>query len=136
NETLHRTVEDLKATQDQLIQAEKMASLGQLTAGIAHEINNPINFVSANVKPLQRDVNDLLRLLDKYAEIDPDTGVTAKLEEIEKLKEEIDLEYVIGEIQQLLKGIEDGAVRTTEIVRGLRNFSRLDESELKRADLH
>jgi len=133
---LDKAHRDLQEAQLQLVQSEKMASLGQLTAGIAHEINNPINFVSANVNPLQRDLNDLLRLLRRYEEVDASDGVAAKLAEIQQLREEIDVDYVIEEMGQLLKGIAEGAGRTTEIVRGLRNFSRVDESELKRADIH
>ena len=133
---LNRTLADLQETQLQLVQSEKMASLGQLTAGIAHEINNPINFVSANVKPLQRDVGNLLEVLSRYSEIRPDDTVAAKLAEIAELKEEIEIDYVIDEIQMLIKGIEDGARRTAEIVKGLRNFSRLDETDLKRANVN
>jgi signal transduction histidine kinase len=133
---LNRTLADLQETQLQLVQSEKMASLGQLTAGIAHEINNPINFVSANVKPLQRDVGNLLEVLGRYSEIRPDDRVAEQLAEIAALKEEIEIDYVIDEIQMLIKGIEDGARRTAEIVKGLRNFSRLDETDLKRANVN
>lgn len=133
---LNRTLADLQETQLQLVQSEKMASLGQLTAGIAHEINNPINFVSANVKPLQRDIGNLLEVLNRYAELRPEGDVALQLAEIAELKEDIELDYVIDEIQMLIRGIEDGARRTAEIVKGLRNFSRLDETDLKRANVN
>lgn len=136
NGELINTLHKLKDTQSQLVEAEKMASLGQLTAGIAHEINNPINFVSSNVKPLQMDIDDLFAVIAKYEELDLSSGPEEKLKEIEKFKRKIDLEYVGEEIKSLLRGIEDGATRTAEIVKGLRNFSRLDESELKLADIH
>lgn len=126
---------ELKEAQSHLVQSEKMASLGQLTAGIAHEINNPINFVSANVKPLQRDIGYLLRLLAAYQELKPGDQDAVGRADIQKLRQEIDVEYLIEEIGDLLKGIEDGASRTAEIVRGLRTFSRVDESELKRSDI-
>ncbi|HEY8399656.1 MAG TPA: 7TM diverse intracellular signaling domain-containing protein, partial [Cytophagaceae bacterium] len=126
NKEISRTLHDLKETQSQLVNAEKMASLGQLTAGIAHEMNNPINFVASNVKPLKQDVNDLLELLRKYDEISLNVNLEEKLKEVEALKKEIDIDYLLDEIDQLLKGIDDGASRTTEIVKGLRNFSRLD----------
>ena len=133
---LDTALAELKETQLQLVQSEKMASLGQLTAGIAHEINNPINFVSANVRPLQRDIMSLLEVLRRYAEIDPGNGVAEKLADVRRLREELELDYVVEEIDQLIRGIDDGARRTAEIVRGLRNFSRVDESDLKRIDVH
>lgn len=136
NGELINTLHKLKDTQSQLVEAEKMASLGQLTAGIAHEINNPINFVSSNVKPLQMDIDDLFAVIAKYEELDLNASPEEKLKEIENFKRKIDLEYVGEEIKSLLRGIEDGATRTAEIVKGLRNFSRLDESELKLADIH
>ena len=127
--------EQVKARTTELVDAEKMASLGQLTAGVAHEINNPINFVSSNVNPLKRDIDDILTILNKYDEIDPSGDVEEKLKEINDLKEKLELDFLKDEVNSLLNGIEDGAKRTAEIVRGLRNFSRLDESELKKADI-
>ncbi|MEO6687320.1 MAG: ATP-binding protein, partial [Dyadobacter sp.] len=103
------------------------------TAGIAHEINNPINFVSSNIRPLRRDIDDVMEILsefDKVQQIDSLEGIHTKLNEIEKLKEELDLDYVKTEITQLISGIEDGARRTVEIVKGLKVFSRVDESDL------
>ena len=133
---LNRAHQELKEAQQQLVQSEKMASLGQLTAGIAHEINNPINFVSANVKPLQRDIDDILGILRMYDDLREGSDIGPALARIDAAKREVDLDYIIDEMRQLLRGIEEGAGRTAEIVRGLRNFSRLDESALKRIDLH
>jgi two-component system NtrC family sensor kinase len=133
---LRNTLENLKDTQAQLVNAEKMASLGQLTAGIAHEINNPINFVSANVKPLKMDIEDVLALVKKYEGLSPDKITTNDFEEIEKFRNEIDIEYLKKEMESLLLGIEDGAKRTAEIVSGLRNFSRLDESDVKEVNIN
>lgn len=132
---LKETFETLRNAQMQLIEQEKMASLGQLTAGIAHEINNPINFVTANVKPLQRDIQDVFEVLDLYESIEIPEEFKDKKEEIEALKEEIELDFVRQEIESLLKGVEDGALRTAEIVRGLKLFSRMDEQDVKRVDL-
>lgn len=133
NRDLENTLNKLKEAQNQLVQSEKMASVGQLTAGIAHEINNPINFVSSNIGPLKKDLADILSVLQQYDEIAAKSN--NGFEEVEKLKNEIDFAFVIDEIRDLLKGIEEGARRTTEIVRGLRNFSRLDEDEQKLSDI-
>lgn len=136
NEELNVTLSYLKDTQAQLVDAEKMASLGQLTAGIAHEINNPINFVSANLKPLRLDISEVLEVIKRYETLVAGDDLTRKMEEIEAFKKRIDLEYLKEEINGLLKGIEDGAKRTSEIVSGLKNFSRLDESEIKEANIN
>ncbi|MDN3548653.1 sensor histidine kinase [Mucilaginibacter aquaedulcis] len=137
NGELNRALDDLKQTQSQLVEAEKMASLGQLTAGIAHEINNPINFVSSNIKPLKRDID---MVLDAITEIE-NIGLSAipaeeKKKQLKAYKDENDFDYVLAEIKHLLKGINEGASRTTEIVKGLKIFSRLDEDNLKSADLN
>lgn len=115
---------------EQLAHMEKMASLGSLTAGIAHELNNPINFVSANVKPLRQDVEDIINILEQYNNITPDDlengDIEDKLADIEDLKDEIDLPYVVEEVENLLGSITSGATRVADIVKDLRNFSRLD----------
>jgi two-component system NtrC family sensor kinase len=136
NETLHKTVEDLKATQDQLIQAEKMASLGQLTAGIAHEINNPINFVSANIQPLKEDLNDVLKMVQAYEKIVREKIPERDSLEVRKLEQEMKMDVTLKEVNDLLKGMEEGAKRTAEIVKGLRNFSRLDQNVFLSANLN
>tara|TARA_B100000508_G_scaffold141096_1_gene146889 strand:+ start:127239 stop:129344 length:2106 start_codon:yes stop_codon:yes gene_type:complete len=132
---LNETLDKLKNTQVQLVESEKMSSLGQLTAGVAHEINNPINFVSSNVGPLRQDIDDIEAILKKYDELTVE-NVSEKLEEVERLKQELDYNYLKTELASIVDGIEDGAIRTTEIVKGLRNFSRLDENELKKADIN
>ncbi len=137
NEDLNRTLTELKDTQTQLVESEKMASLGQLTAGIAHEINNPINFVTANVKPLQRDIGLLSEAFEKIMELAvKELPVEEKQKELEVIKEDIEYDYLKEEIEFLLKGISDGSVRTAEIVKGLRVFSRVDEDDLKQASIH
>lgn len=138
NDNLTTTLKNLRDAQSQLVEAEKMASLGQLTAGIAHEINNPINFVKSNIRPLQLDINDLQEVIRKYEGIGTgnNNDLHAQIREVEEFKNEINFSFINEEIQSLIKGIEDGAVRTAEIVKELRTFSRLDESELKQVDVH
>ncbi len=136
NKTLNQTLNNLKSAQSQLVDAEKMAALGQLTAGIAHEINNPINFVTSNVKPLQLDIDDLKDIITRYEKIDLEGDVKAQIEEIEAYKNQIDLGFINNEITSLLAGISEGAKRTAEIIRSLRNFSRVDEADLKAIDLN
>jgi len=136
NQDLSKTIENLKSTQMKLVETEKMASLGQLTAGVAHEINNPINFVSANVKPLRLDFLDIFALIDKYNEAGLNPGKKELLEAAAKYSKTIDLDFLKDEILSLLDGIEDGANRTTEIVQSLRSFSRTDELILKPADIN
>lgn len=136
NSELNTTLTELQSTQAQLVDAEKMASLGQMTAGIAHELNNPINFVSSNISPLKRDIEDLFEVLDKYEALKDGENIRVQLDEIEELKEDLEIDFVKKEIDQLLNGINEGAVRTSEIVKGLRVFSRLDEDALKQADMN
>jgi signal transduction histidine kinase len=136
NRELNTTLRRLKEAQAQLVNAEKMASVGQLTAGIAHEINNPINFVSAAMKPLRRNIGYFLEVLNNYDQAAARPEVKDSFGAIEALKKKYDIDYCKEEITTILQGIEDGASRTTEIVRGLRNFSRLDEAELKLANVN
>jgi len=134
---LHATLENLKQTQSQLVEAEKMASLGQLTAGIAHEINNPINFVTSNVSPLKRDVESIFDAINFIEEIGlSDAPIAEKQKKLADYKEELDFDYLKIEIGELLKGIYEGASRTADIVKGLRVFSRLDEDDIKLADIN
>ena len=132
---LEATNKNLKETQSQLVNAEKMASLGQLTAGIAHEINNPINFVISNIKPLKNDVADIFSLLTKYSEIKNAENLDEKLKEINDFKEKNDTTYLLTEINSLLKGIDEGAFRTAEIVKGLKIFAHLDENDFKKSNI-
>ena len=133
---LELTVENLKLAQSQLVQSEKMASVGVLTAGIAHELNNPINFMSGNVHPLQRDLEEVFALLEKYEETISKNDLGSYFTELHELKDEMDFSYLIQEIYSLLKGIEEGAHRSSEIIKGLRSFSRLDDEASQIYDIH
>jgi len=133
---LEFTLENLRLAQSQLIQSEKMASVGVLTAGIAHELNNPINFVSGNVNPLRRDVNDLFSIISKYDDIIQAEKLGGDFSDVEALKDKVDYSFLIKEIVNLLEGIEEGALRSSQIVKGLRSFSRLDEEKCQIYDIH
>lgn len=135
-EELENALRNLQNTQSQLVNQEKMASLGQLTAGIAHEINNPINFVSSNIAPLKRDIKDIMEVINFYRETGEKEFSSSSIKEAKKLEQDLELDYVLDEVDQLLKGMEDGAKRTVEIVKGLRLFSRVDEQDVKKVDLH
>lgn len=136
NKALETTLSDLKEAQSQLVDSEKMAGLGQLTAGIAHEINNPINFVTSNIKPLELDIIDLDNVITMYEKLDFDAELRPQISKIESFKKQIDIVFVREEIKSLLSGISEGAKRTAEIIRSLKNFSRLDENDTKPVDLN
>ncbi len=128
---LELTLRELKNTQAQLIQAEKMSSLGQMVAGIAHEINNPVSFIYGNLTPARHYFQGLLSLIELYQKTYPHPTP-----EIQQLAAEIDLDFLVEDWQKLLDSMQVGAERIHEIVRSLRNFSRLDEKELKPVDIH
>lgn len=134
NKEINLAMDNLKNTQVSLVESEKMASLGQLTAGVAHEINNPINFVSSNVKPLIRDFDDINSFISNLLEKSQE-GDSIPSELVTRLHKDLDIAYTQKEIRDLLTGIQEGANRTAEIVRGLKNFSRLDEADFKTADI-
>ncbi len=129
------TLEHLKQTQSMLVQQEKMASLGQLTAGIAHEINNPVNFISSGIDSLRLVLGDLLTIVKEYDNLNLE-NTENQLNIIKELKDELDYDLLLKGIGELSSSIKTGADRTAEIVRGLRKFSRLDEDSLKMIDLH
>lgn len=136
---LEEALAELKSAQTQLVQAEKMASLGELTAGIAHEINNPINFVYAGVDGLKSSLEGLIEVLNKYGELDDfEQAHQAELllEDIRQLKHELYFDETKKGVFEIVEAIKEGAMRTSVIVDGLRNFSRLDEGDLKLANIH
>ena len=132
---LNRTVEALKEAQTQLVHNEKMASLGQLTAGIAHEINNPINFVYNGIDTLKLSLDDLIEIVEKYKAVESAQDQQAAIEEVKALKLKLNYDELLEDINYLVGDIKKGAIRTMEIVKGLRVFSRLDEEEKKKASI-
>ncbi len=131
NQQLEQTLQQLQQTQAQLIQTEKMSSLGQMVAGIAHEINNPINFIFGNIMYARQYVQDLLDLVSLYEQhsSEVDAAIAQKLEEIE-------LDYLRLDIESLFNSMQAGSDRIHKIIQGLRNFARLDQSKYKKVDIH
>ncbi|NEQ95880.1 MAG: diguanylate cyclase [Cyanothece sp. SIO2G6] len=130
-ERLQQLLVELQATQARLVHAEKMSSLGQLVAGIAHEINNPVNFIHGNLIPLENYANNLLELIHLYQNHYPNPT-----SEITLASQEIDLEFLQQDLPKLLDSMTLGADRIRQIVLSLRNFSRMDEAKFKLVDIH
>nr|WP_242060313.1 ATP-binding protein [Aerosakkonema funiforme] len=128
---LTNTLQELQQTQAQLIQTEKMSSLGQLVAGIAHEINNPVNFIYGNLKHASNYIDNLLELIYLYQQHYPEPIPT-----IQEKIEEIDIDFLIDDLPKILLSMKVGSERIRAIVLSLRNFSRLDESEMKLVNIH
>lgn len=128
---LHQALQDLQAAQVQLIHGEKMSALGQLVAGIAHEINNPVNFIYGNLQPAEGYITDLLELIDLFCEEFPALTLTLR----DRI-DQIDLDFVREDLPSLMRSMHVGTERIRNLVLSLRNFSRLDEAAVKSVDLH
>nr|WP_254173763.1 PAS domain S-box protein [Planktothrix pseudagardhii]CAD5947386.1 Bacterioopsin transcriptional activator [Planktothrix pseudagardhii] len=128
---LSEALQDLKQKEAQLIQSEKMSSLGQMVAGVAHEINNPVNFIYGNLTYAKEYTQDILELLELYQDIYPNPTP-----EIQEKSQEIELEFLVEDLPKILSSMEMGADRIRQIVVSLRNFSRLDEAEMKPVNIH
>ena len=128
---LKRTLKQLKQAQFQLLQTEKMSSLGQLVAGVAHEINNPVSFIQGNLEPAQEYMDSLIGLLRSYQAECPEAS-----DELQQAVEQADVDFIESDFPRLLQSMQTGAQRITTIVRSLRTFSHLDESETKSVDIH
>ncbi len=130
-EDLTQALTELKQAQSRLIQSEKMSSLGQLVAGVAHEINNPVSFIYGNIKPANRYATSLIELLRLYQ-----AHLSEPPEEILETLEDLDFEFMAEDLLNLLSSMKIGAERIRQIVSSLRTFSRKDEAEQKSVDIH
>ncbi|BAY79409.1 two-component hybrid sensor and regulator (plasmid) [Nostoc linckia NIES-25] len=131
NQCLEKTIQELHSTQTQLIQSEKMSSLGQMVAGIAHEINNPINFIHGNITHINEYVHNLLDLINTYQQECPNVSSLIK-----EKADRFDLDFLVDDLPKILDSMKLGSSRIRNIILGLRNFSRLDESEMKPVNIH
>ncbi|BBD67253.1 multi-sensor signal transduction multi-kinase [Nostoc commune NIES-4072] len=131
NQQLSSTLQELQQTQAQLIHAEKMSSLGQMVGGIAHEINNPISFISGNIIYLKEHFQDLLEVINLYQQQYPQPTT-----EIQAYLNEKDLDYAIKDVPNMLNSMQQGSQRIQNIVLSLRNFARLDEADIKAVNIH
>ncbi|MEH1871811.1 sensor histidine kinase [Nostoc sp.] len=128
---LKNALKELQRTQSQVIQSEKMSSLGQLVAGVAHEINNPVNFIHGNLTHVQEYTQDLLALVQLYQQYNSNAAP-----KIQTAIENMDLEFLQGDLPKMLSSMKVGTDRIRQIVLSLRNFSRMDEAEFKSVDIH
>lgn len=137
NESLQNLYRTLQQTQSQLIQSEKMASLGQLVAGVAHELNNPISFIYANMKELENYITAIEEVLQVLLTSPNKGDLQQQLQQkIKELQEKYDLKFIQKDIHSLINESAEGGRRVKEVVQNLRNFSRLDEGDVKSVDLH
>ena len=132
---LEQTLRELRETQAMLIHAEKMAALGQLVAGVAHEVNNPMGFVISNLHSLKESFSDFSMAYENLESLFLEKAGEQGGRAVDALREEYDLEFILEDFPDLIKGSLDGAVRVKEIVKNLRTFSRLDEAKRKTVDI-
>lgn len=143
---LKKALLDLQNTQSQLLQSEKMASIGQLAAGVAHEINNPVGFVRSNLGTINEYLQDLMKLLNLYRLLEAtlverdgmseDGAIGEHLKQIQKVKKDIDIEYILNDYKSVVDESLEGMARVTKIVSDLKDFAHVDKAELEYADLN
>ncbi|NMY82719.1 response regulator [Pseudomonas sp. WS 5411] len=129
SQALQQEIDERKQLQSQLIQSEKLASLGQMAAGVAHEINNPVGFVTSNLGTLESDFKQLQRMIDAYQQAEAALAPGDCLEQLSALRNELDLDFLKEDIPILIRESKDGIGRVTQIVKDLKNFSRVDNDE-------
>ncbi len=134
---LEQAHKELQASHEQLLQQEKLASIGQLAAGVAHEINNPVGYVYSNLSTLHKYVDNLCQMLEGYMELEAlvDEDQEA-LKHVQRLKQELDLEYLKNDVRDLVSESREGISRVKGIVQDLKDFSHVDEAEWQWTDLH
>lgn len=132
---LENALIQLKEAQSQLIQSEKMASLGILTAGIAHEINNPVNYINSGLEGLNTITDQFVELVDNFQQL-PETGAENKYNYVNNIETKQNIEYLIIGIKKLVKNIKTGVNKTTDIIKSLNTFSRMDNDLIESADIH
>lgn len=132
-----KLLDELQRAQNQLIQSEKLAAIGQLAAGVAHEINNPIGYVNSNISAMERYITDLLKIISAYEEVESNKLIDeGAARNIHALKEELELNYIRNDIIDLISESKEGIERVKGIVNDLKDFSHVDEEEWQWADLH
>ena len=131
NTQLEKALESLKQAQAQLLRKEKLSGLGQLVAGVCHEINNPISFIAGNLKPADESIQTLLKLIDAYQKEYPQPSLS-----IQVLLEEAELDFLVADLKNMMRSMRTGVDRISSIVLALRIFSRLGESDIKSTDIH
>lgn len=131
NTQLEKALESLKQAQMQLLRKEKLSGLGQLVAGVCHEINNPISFIAGNLKPADESIQTLLKLIDAYQKEYPQPSLS-----IQALLEEAELDFLVADLKNMMRSMRTGVDRISSIVLALRIFSRLGESDIKSTDIH
>jgi len=135
NNQLEHAYVELKEAQSLLVHNEKMSSLGQLTAGLAHELNNPINFIYGNLSHFKNYSGDLVKIIQIYEEVSASLS-SENLEKVNQIKEDLEFKFILEDLPPLIKSCQDGAERCKQIILDLKNFSRLDEAVIKEVDIH
>lgn len=132
----HSKDSELKEIKEQLLQSEKLATIGQLAAGVAHEINNPIGYINSNIGALENYLSDIFKLIEAYRIHEKHISSESAIDSIKEIKRTIDLDYLVEDIGNLVKESKEGMARVTEIIQDLKDFSRAHKDEWAYADIH
>lgn len=128
--------ENLKSAQSQLLQSEKMASIGQLAASVAHEINNPVGYINSNISTLVQYLLDLFKVIEAFEKLEHKSQDTKELTVVRAVKEEVELDYLKADLMDLISESQEGVARVEQIVQDLKDFSHVDEAEWQWVDIH